>query len=161
MVIRDEQAGDAAGIDAVVTAAFGRPGEAGLVEQLRRDGDVVLSLVAVDGHTIVGYLLLSPMTAPFRALALGPVAVRPERQRTGIGSQLIRAGIDDARQAGWQAVFVLGYSNYYRRFGFDPALASGFTCRYSGPNLMALALTAPLPTTTGAIGYAPPFAALD
>jgi putative acetyltransferase len=58
-------------------------------------------------------------------------------------------------------VFVLGYPNYYRRFGFDPALASGFTCRYSGPNFMALGLTASLPATTGAVAYAPAFASLD
>jgi putative acetyltransferase len=74
---------------------------------------------------------------------------------------VIHAGLDRARPAGWQAVFVLGYPNYYRRFGFDPALGSGFTCRYSGPNFMALALAASLPTTTGTIGYAPAFAALD
>jgi putative acetyltransferase len=86
MIIRDEQAGDLAGVRAVVTAAFGRSGEAELVDRLRRDGDLVLSLVAAENDEVVGSVLFSPMTAPFRALGMGPVAVRPERQRAGIGS---------------------------------------------------------------------------
>jgi len=54
----------------------------------------------------------------------------------------------------------LGDPTCYRRFGFDPALASGFSSRYAGPHLMALALTHPLPALTGQIDYAPAFAAL-
>jgi len=97
------------------------------------------------------------MTGPFRALGLGPLSVKPSRQRRGIGSQLIREGLDRARDAGWQGVFVLGEPKYYSRFGFDSALASGFMSRYSGPHLMAVALGVELPATEGIVEYPPAF----
>jgi putative acetyltransferase len=161
VIIRTEQPVDAAAIHDVVSTAFHRSDEARLVDQLRSDGDAVLSLVAVDGGEIIGYALFSRMIAPFRALGLGPVAVRPHQQRTGIGGRLIRAGLDRARQGGWRAVFVLGDPGYYRRFGFDPALAGGFACRYSGPHFMALPLGHELPVLTAAIDYAPAFLMLN
>jgi putative acetyltransferase len=161
MIIRDENAGaDRTAIRAVVTAAFGRESEADLVDWLREDGDNVISLVAEDGDAIVGHVLFSPMTAPFRALGLGPVAVMPERQRTGLGGALIRAGLEQARKAGWRGVFVLGDPVYYRRFGFTPDLAAGFSSPYAGPYLMAAALQGALPATAGEIAYAPAFARL-
>jgi putative acetyltransferase len=73
---------------------------------------------------------------------------------------LIRAGIDRAARGGWQAVFVVGEPDYYRRFGFDAALASGFTSPYAGPYRMVLALGGALPVKTGKIDYAPAFARL-
>jgi putative acetyltransferase len=161
MIIRDEQTEDRVAVRDIVTAAFERAEEARLVERLRRDGDGIVSLVAVDGDEIVGYLLLSRMTAPVRALGLGPVAVRPERQCMGMASSLIRAGIDRAKQAGWQIVFVLGEPRFYRRFGFDSALASGVECRYSGPHFMALVLDERLQALGGRVAYAPAFASLD
>jgi putative acetyltransferase len=117
----------------------------------------VLSLVAVEGDEIVGNVLFSRMTAPFRALGLGPVSVKPSRQRRGIGSRLIRTGLDRARGAGWRGVFVLGDPKFYSRFGFDPGLAGGFVCRYSGPHLMALSLGGDLPTREAYIEYAAAF----
>lgn len=157
MLIRDEQPGDAHAIRAVVEAAFSQPLEADLVDRLRGDGDVAISLVATDDSGVVGHILLSKMTAPFRALGLAPVSVRPDRQGTGIGSQLIRAGLERAKEGGWQAVFVLGEPAYYTRFGFDPALASGFTSPYAGAYLMAISLDGDLPVTSGIIEYAPAF----
>ena len=156
-VIRDEGPMDRAAVRAVIEAAFARPDEADLVDRLREDGDREVSLVAVEGGEIVGHVLFSKMSAPFRALGLAPVAVAPARQRSGIGSRLIRAGLERARAAGWQGVFVLGDPAYYRRFGFDPALAAGFACVYAGPHLMALALGPALPVRGGEIGYAPAF----
>ncbi len=76
---------------------------------------------------------------------------------SGIGGGLIRAGLARARSAGWQSVFVLGDPGYYRRFGFDPALASGFASPYAGPHLMALAFGPALPASRGQIEYAPAF----
>jgi putative acetyltransferase len=161
LIVRSAREDEAEDIRDVLVAAFGRDGEASLVDQLRRDGDLVLSLVAVDDGTVMGCALFSRMTAPFPALGLGPVAVRPGRQRTGIGRRLIRTGLYHVRQALWQAVFVLGHLDYYPRFGFDPALAAGFTCRYAGPHFMVLPLAAALPATTGAVDYAPAFRSLD
>jgi putative acetyltransferase len=155
--IRDETSGDVRPIHDVVTAAFGCEDEARLVDRLRAEGDAVLSLVACDGGLVVGHILFSTLRAPFRALGLAPVAVVPERQDSGIGSALIRAGLDRAAKDRWEAVFVLGEPAFYRRFGFDPDLAAGFDCPYAGPYLMALALGAELPAS-GRIEYAPAFA---
>jgi putative acetyltransferase len=161
MLIRDEQSGDRVAIRAVVKAAFGRPDEALLVDRLREDGSVVMSLVAFDGIAVVGHVLMTRMEAPFTALGLAPLAVRPDHQRAGIGSQLVRAGLERAKAAGWQAVFVFGDPRYYRRFGFDAGLASGFSSPYAGPFLMVAALTGTLPLSAGAIAYARPFASLN
>jgi putative acetyltransferase len=160
-VIRRERFGDEAAIREVVAAAFGRRGEADLVDRLRDAGDAVIALVALHAGEIVGYAVWSRMTAPFRALGLGPVAVRPDRQRRGVGSALIRAGLEQAREAGWQAVFVLGDPAYYRRFGFDAPAAAGFTSRYAGPHFMALTLGTALPAAGGILEYAPAFTLLD
>jgi putative acetyltransferase len=157
VVIRNEGPMDRAGVRAIIEAVFARRDEADLVDRLREDGDCAISLVAVEGGEIVGHVLFSPMSAPFRALGLAPVAVAPHRQRSGIGGRLIRTGLEHARAAGWQGVFVRGDPDYYRRFGFDPALASGFACPYAGPHLMALALGPALPVSSGEIGYAPAF----
>ena len=160
MIIKSEQTLHHSGIRDVVKSAFGQADEADLVDQLRAAGDSVISLVALEADEVVGHVLFSRMTAPIRALGLAPVSVRPNRQRAGIGSRLIRAGLERATVAGWQAVFVLGEPTYYRRFGFDPSLASGFRSRYAGPHLMALALGADLAVTTGSIEYAPAFLSL-
>jgi putative acetyltransferase len=159
MKIREELETDRRAIHDVVAAAFAEGPEADLVDDLRAECDEVISLVAEDEDGIVGHVLFSPMEAPFRALGLAPVAVVPERQGEGIGSALIRAGLDQARRAGWQAVFVLGEPGYYQRFGFDPALARGFACAYAGPYLMALPLEETLPAT-GHVEYAEAFGRL-
>lgn len=160
MIIREEGPADHAAIHAVVAAAFDRSAEADLVDQLRADRDSVLSLCADEHGAIIGHVMFSAMTAPFRALGLGPVAVLPGRQRAGIGDRLIRAGIERATSDGWQGVFVLGDPAYYRRFGFDPDLAKDFASPYAGPYLMALPLAPALPQTQGRIDYAPAFGRL-
>ncbi|BDV34462.1 GNAT family N-acetyltransferase [Methylocystis iwaonis] len=160
MIIRHEEPSDVCEIRKIVEAAFPTPAEARLVEQLRSDGDAVISMVAVQSGIIVGHVMLSKMDAPFRALGLGPVAVAPDRQRKGIGGSLVRSALKEAEKEGWQGVFVLGDPNLYQKFGFDPALASGFTSPYAGPHLMALSFNRPLPVATGIIDYAPAFAAL-
>jgi putative acetyltransferase len=144
----------------VVQAAFGQPAEAELVDRLRADGDSVISLVAVEKGQVVGHVLFSQLAAPFRALALAPVSVLPERQNAGIGSQLIRAGLERAAQDGWQGTFVLGEPEYYGRFGFDAVLARGFASPYRGQYFMAQALNGELPTTEGRVDHAPAFVAL-
>jgi len=104
--------------------------------------------------------LFSPMQAPVRALALAPLAVARDRHSQGIGSALIEAGHEIAREEGWDAIFVLGDPAYYGRFGYDLALAAGFESSYAGPHFMALSLAGALPTRQGSLAYAPAFAAL-
>ena len=155
---------DDAGIAAVVRAAFGRPDEADLVDRLRADGDIVLSLLAEDadgrivGHALFGRLdITTDVVAddgPIRALFLAPVSVLPDRQHAGIGSMLIRFGLSRMRSSGREAVFVLGDPAYYARFGFSAEQAAMFDAPYGGPHFMSLELTAgALGDTGGRIRY--------
>ena len=161
MIIRSESPGDIAAIRAVEEAAFLQFAEAKLVDDLRAAGDSVFSLVAVEGDAVIGHAMFSRLQAPFPALALAPVAVLPERQRTGVGSRLIREGIARSEAAGWLGIFVLGDPAYYRRFGFEADKASGFTSPYAGPHWMAVSLGGgALPVSAGDIQHAHAFAKL-
>ena len=160
MIIRDEHPADFCAISTLNEAAFGRPDEARLVDRLRADGDLIASLVAEDRGKVVGYVALSRMGVPFRALGLGPVATAANRRREGIAGRLIREALARAAAGEWQAVFVVGAPDYYRRFGFDAAAAEGFSSSYAGPFLMALSLGGVMPTATGRIEYAAAFAGL-
>lgn len=158
VLIRDEGAGDRDAVRALVEAAFGRPDEAALVDELRRDGDAAVALLAEAGGRIVGHVVLSPMRAPVRALALGPVSVLPARQGQGIGSSLIREALGRAREARWQAVFVLGEPGYYGRFGFAAGPAARFASPFAGPYFLALELErGALGGRGGAVAHAPAF----
>jgi putative acetyltransferase len=161
MIVRSEVPSDVAAIRAVEEAAFLQSVEAQLVDDLRAAGDSVFSLVAVEGETVIGHAMFSRLQAPFLALALGPIAVLPERQRMGVGSRLIREGVARSEAAGWLGIFVLGDLAFYRRFGFDAGKASGFTSPYAGPHWMALSLgPSEFPTSVGSIQHAPAFAKL-
>ncbi len=162
MIVRDETPADAAAVRRVVGAAFGQEEEADLVDALRASGDAVIALVAEDDGEVVGHIMFSKLQAPKRCVALAPVAVTPARQRQGIGSRLVRAGLARARRDGWRAAFVVGEPDYYGRFGFSAAAADGFETPYPKPYFMALAL-APhaLDALAGPVVFAPPFRALE
>jgi len=139
MQIRDERPDDAAAIARVNEAAFEGPGEARLIEALRRDGAVVVSLVAdIDGE-VVGHILFSEVALePVRSemadvIALGPMAVRPGLQRGGIGSALVEEGLRRCGKLGYGAAVVLGHPSYYPRFGFLPAHRFGLRCEFPAP----------------------------
>jgi len=136
-VIRDERPEDAAAVRAIEVGAFGQPGEADLVDALRAEPGVV-SLVAESDGVLVGHLLLSPVTvegtSTWKALALGPMAVTPSQQRSGIGSALVEASLKRAQSEGVPAVIVLGHPEYYPRFGFVPAAPHGFHCKWEVPS---------------------------
>jgi putative acetyltransferase len=78
--IRPEAPSDAPSVHALLTEAFPTGAEAALVARLRTDGDVVLSLVAQAEDGVIGHVLFSRMSAPFRALGLAPVAVGKGRE---------------------------------------------------------------------------------
>lgn len=160
MHIRPETPADAAAVREIITAAFGQPDEAALVAALHRDGEAAIALVAESAGAVIGHVLLSPMRAPFAALGLAPLSVRPDWQRQGVGSALMHAAIDAARSHGAAAIFLLGNPDYYRRFGFSAAAAAGFASPYAGAHFMALPLVEPLPATHGAVAYAAAFEAL-
>jgi len=138
--IRSEMGADIAQIRALLEHAFPTPGEAALVDRLRRDGSIFASLVAAMDDRIVGHVVFSKMLAPRDALGLAPVAVLESFRRSGIAAQLISSGLERAKADGWKSAFVLGDPGYYARFGFEPGLAEGFASPYAGPHLMGLEL---------------------
>ena len=127
------------------TLAFGKPDEAGLIARLRADGDTLLEMVADDARGVDGHILFSRLWAGNGRLyaALAPMSVRPGLQKDGLGSALVRAGLDYLPELGVQGVLVLGHPRYYPRFGFSPETAASVRSPYSGsPAFMALALEA-------------------
>ena len=138
MQIRTEQVRDVAKIRAINRAAFHSATEADVVDLLRSDAENVISLVAVEDRQLVGHIMFSPVqltgAADVRAMALAPIAVTPERQRAGIGSALVRAGLDECQRLGIEAVFVVGHPTYYPRFGFKSASSVGFVCEFEVPD---------------------------
>lgn len=161
VLIRNEERDDIPEVRKIVQEAFLQPAEAKLVDRLRADGEAVISGVAVDAGQIVGHIMFSRMDAPFRALGLAPVAVKPGLQGNGIGSELIRWGLAKAKSNGWRGIFVLGDPKYYERFGFSVALASGFESPYAGEHFMAIALDGDLPATFGKVEYADAFRMIE
>ena len=138
ITIRDETARDRDAIRAVHRSAFADEMVVRIVDDLNRSGDAVISLVAEHEATVGGHVLFSRLGAPMRALTLSPLGVHPDFQRAGIGSTLVRKGLERARQDQWQAVFLLGSPAYYGRFGFNAAAAAGYTSPYYGWLFMAL-----------------------
>ena len=126
ITIRAESPADAAGIHAVNEQAFGQPMEANLVETLRKTCDTAVSLVAEDDGLIVGHILFTPVvvetgSGPVAGMGLAPMAVLPDRQRQGIGSGLVAAGVEMLRSRQCPFVVVVGHPEYYPRFGFERA----------------------------------------
>jgi putative acetyltransferase len=138
MRIRREEVQDIPRIRAVNIAAFGSATEANIVEHLRSDARDVVSLIAEQSGEVIGHIMFSPVRvigAPdLHAMGLAPMAVIPQRQRTGIGSELVRAGLEKCRRLGAGAVFVVGHPSYYPRFGFSPASGFGFKCEFDVPD---------------------------
>lgn len=167
MEIRPETEADFDEIGEVNRLAFGREGEARLVDELRDAGYARLSLVAVEDGRIVGHVMLSEAgieteNGPVEALALGPVAVIPDRQGEGIGSVLIRDALGRCARDGHRVVVLVGHPGYYPRFGFSSALAGNLSSAYSGEAFMALELVpGALSGVSGPFEFAPPFEAVS
>jgi putative acetyltransferase len=142
VIVRDASPADASSIRLVVAAAFGRPDEAVIVDRVRAAGEALAEFVAeIDGE-IAGHVLFNRMRCepPMLAAGLGPLAVVPAFQGRGLGSALVRRGLDACRQLGARACVVLGAPAYYGRFGFASA-GGAIESRYSHfPAFQALAL---------------------
>lgn len=124
MLIRDETTGDIPAIGRVVTEAMrllpqATGTEAAIVERLRVDGALTLSLVAEEAGEVVGYLAASSARIGRQEGwgLIGPLAVLPARHRQGIGSALMAEALGRLRATGRGAALV-GDPAYYGRFGF-------------------------------------------
>jgi putative acetyltransferase len=121
--IRPTTTADHEEIRQVNRQAFAQVAEARLVDALW-DGDHVRAwLGAEQDGQIVGHVLFSNLpivteAGVIGALALAPLAVLPQWQHRGIGSALVRRGLDVCKEQGHRIVVVLGHPDFYRRFGF-------------------------------------------
>jgi predicted N-acetyltransferase YhbS len=178
MIVRRERPAEFAAVHAVHLAAFAVDPvtgvhrstadvpEAPLVDALREDAGFLphLSLVAVEDDEIVGHAIatrgwLEPFGTP--VLGLGPLGVRPDRQRSGVGSALVHALVAVAEAADERLVALLGSPAYYRRFGFVAAAELGISAPDPawGEHFQARHLNGP--PVTGAFRYAEPFLRLS
>jgi putative acetyltransferase len=163
--IRLERPDDELAVRETNQQAFGTPAEATLVDRLRGSPESI-SLVATIGDRVVGHILFTPISiepaARVRVAGLAPLAVRPENQRMGIGSQLVRAGLDHCRERGYAAVVVVGHPEYYPRFGFVQARTRGLKCEFPVRDEVFMALelnTGALAGVGGLVRYRPEFSA--
>lgn len=159
--IRLEQSEDVAAIRELNRRAFGQEQEGTIVDALRGNGGAQLSLVAVDEGRVVGHIMYSPLQiGQVEGSALGPMAVAPEVQRQGVGTELVTAGNARLRQQGCPFVVVVGHPEFYRRFGFRPARPLGITCEWAVPDdvFMILVLNeTKMSGVTGKAVYRPEF----
>jgi putative acetyltransferase len=138
IIIREEKLEDIEAIRRINLEAFCQPAEAEIVDQLREACGNLLSLVAVQGEEVVGHILFSMATIgeegetyKVEGMGLAPMAVLPRCQGQGIGSLLIHNGIKMLRERGCPFIIVLGYPEYYPRFGFERASRYGIHSQWS------------------------------
>jgi len=130
IIIRRERPSETSAVRRVNEQAFGQRAEADLVDALRQRDEFLISLVAIEDEQVVGHILFSPVTvqsdrASWSAMGLGPMAVLPQHQGKGIGSQLVEVGLEECRKTGHEVVVVLGHPEFYPRFGFEPSKPLG------------------------------------
>ena len=158
--IREEREEDRQAIGRINEQAFGQPTEANIVDALRANCPGLLSLVAIAGSRVVGHILFSPVVIESRdgtiwGMGLAPMAVLPEHQRQGIGSELVRTGISRLRDRQCPFVVVVGHAEYYPRFGFERASLHAIRSQWDGiPDEAFMVLILDNAAMTGAYGVA-------
>lgn len=167
MLIRPETSADYKAITYVEEHACGL-NEANLVQVLRFHHKVILSLVAVMNEQVVGHILFSPVVIEategvINAVGLGPMGVLPQFQRQGIGSALVRNGLEALRKDNYTAVVVLGHPEFYPRFGFSPSVVYGIKSQYDVPDdvfMVAELVPGALLGKSGTVVYSPEFSSV-
>jgi len=136
--IRAETPADITAVRAVNEAAFDTSFEADLVDALRQQAEPIVSWVAEQDGSVVGHILFSPVLLSghpdLKIMGLAPVAVTPSRQRQGIGSELVRCGLEQCERLEYGAVVLVGHPEYYPRFGFRPGKEFGIACEFEVPD---------------------------
>jgi len=146
LIVRKEEKKDHKNIYDLNKSAFGQESESKLIEKIRKGSNFIpeLSLIAEIGGRIVGYILFSRIKIinnhTFETLSLVPMAVLPEFQGKGIGSGLIKKGLEKAKELGFDSVIVLGHEKYYPRFGFKKAAEWDIKCPFEVPEEAFMAL---------------------
>ncbi|KVM04931.1 GCN5 family acetyltransferase [Burkholderia ubonensis] len=164
VTLRDERASDVAAVARVIAAAFAAAPQQGhfeqrIVDALRADGWLSVSLVAERDERVIGHVAFSPVTIGTVGdggesgwYGLAPLAVLPDCQRQSVGAGLVRTGLDALRRLGARGCVVLGEPAYYARFGFGPA---GDIVFPQAPReyLMVLPFDAAAPSPAGEVRY--------
>lgn len=137
--IRPEAKGDIRKIWRVNAAAFDTEAEANLVDNLRKSGIPLISLVAQANEKLTGHILFSPVTlsgnrADVKIAGLAPMSVLPDHQKQGVGAALIQEGLKLCTSSRYKAVVVLGHPHYYPKFGFAPSSGFGIKSEYDVPD---------------------------
>jgi putative acetyltransferase len=144
MLIRAENENDWDSVHALNVSAFETLAEAKLVDILREQAEPVISLVAEVEGKVAGHIMFTPVTLStdpdLKVMGLAPMAVTPQHQKQGIGSGLVRAGLEQCGQIGFVAVVVLGHPEYYPRFGFSPSSRFGMDSEYEVPENVFMAM---------------------
>jgi len=138
-VIRREQPQDIPEIRQVNRLAFGQEQEASIVDKLRENCNSVLSLVALTDGKVVGHILFSPAVIEGQhgrlvGTGLAPMAVLPEYQRKGIGTELIQTAIARIKRGRCPYIIVIGHPEYYTRFDFERAGRFGISSEWDVPD---------------------------
>lgn len=146
LTIREEEIKDYNEVEKVVeesfkTAEFSDKDEHNLVRRLRNSNEFIkeLSLIAEDENKILGHVLLTKAlikaeSTSYETLALAPLAVLPEYQKSGIGKNLMNKAIERARELGYKSIVVLGHEKYYPKFGFEKASKYGVKAPFEVPD---------------------------
>lgn len=135
--IRFERPEDIDEIRLLNERAFGQPIEGQIIDKLRKSCSEILSLVATSNNKVIGHILFSPVTLEtqsgiIQGMGLGPMAVLPELQKQGIGSKLVKEGLQMMNDTNCPFIVVLGHEKYYPRFGFQRASKYGIKNQWEG-----------------------------
>ena len=168
LVVRPAVSSDRPAVSSVLISGFGRPVVAELADALG-ERDASVSLVAVEGSRVVGYVGLSRswVDAPDRlvdVLVLSPLGVVPDRQRLGVGRALMAGAVAAAGRSGDPLLFLEGDPRYYAQFGFVRGSSLSFappSVRVPDQGFQVLPLPAYDPAMTGALVYNETFWAYD
>ena len=138
MSIRVEKPIDIEKIWRINAEAFGTEEEANLVNVLRNSDLSYISLVYEENHELIGHIFFSPVelvgnNSGLRVIGLAPMAVIPEMQNKGIGSLLVKAGIQQCIAEDYDVIVVLGHPKFYPKFGFVPSVNYGIKSEYEVP----------------------------
>lgn len=157
MGIREEKPTDIKKIWDINIAAFETDGEARLINALRDGGTPFLSLVYEQNNDLLGHILFTPVTlggehASAHLMGLAPMAVLPGHQNSGIGSALVKAGIQKCTADSCDAIVVLGHPEFYPRFGFRSSVEFGIKSEYEVPDEVFMILELEQNSLDGANG---------
>ena len=147
LTIRPESKRDYLQIKQINDLAFNQENEGIMIENLRSKPEFIpeLSLIAKLENEIVGHILFLPLkiknnNSEFTTLSLAPMAVKSEYQKMGIGGKLMKKGFEVSKELGFTSIIVLGYPEYYPKFGFKPAINWGIKPPIDVPSEVFMAI---------------------